>query len=77
MNQIKSNRIIQNHQKMSTATDYGSVATTGENHDISSAEFHWTAFTILQSIVLFLLAGVAEIVGGWMVWYVIENDTVL
>ena len=32
--------------------------------------FKWTWVTILQSIVLFFLAGVAEIIGGWMVWYV-------
>jgi len=61
---------------MSTSTYYGSVATTGDNNDISSNEFHWTAVSILQSIVLFLLAGVAEIVGGWMVWMAVRgNDT--
>ena len=31
-------------------------------------EFQWTPVTILQSVALFGLAGVAEILGGWMVW---------
>ena len=31
--------------------------------------FHWTTETIVQSMVLFFLAGCAEIIGGWMVWY--------
>jgi drug/metabolite transporter superfamily protein YnfA len=32
--------------------------------------FSWTTVTILQSIALFGLAGLAEIIGGWMVWVV-------
>lgn len=32
-------------------------------------DFQWTPSAIAQSIALFLLAGVAEIVGGWMIWY--------
>jgi hypothetical protein len=35
-------------------------------------EFHWTPSAIAQSIVLFFLAGTAEIVGGWMIWYVYD-----
>jgi hypothetical protein len=34
----------------------------------NSGDFNWTATTIVQSIVLFFLAGVAEIVGGWLIW---------
>jgi small multidrug resistance family-3 protein len=30
--------------------------------------FQWTAVTIVQAIALFLVAGVAEIGGGWLVW---------
>ena len=47
--------------------------------DVSSADpkdedsFKWTAITILQSIAVFLLAGVAEIFGGWMVWVAIRG----
>jgi hypothetical protein len=34
----------------------------------SSDDFNWTASKIVQSIVLFVFAGVTEIVGGWMIW---------
>ena len=37
--------------------------------------FQWTALTILQSIAVFLLAGVAEIFGGWMVWVAVRGIT--
>ncbi|PSC69886.1 hypothetical protein C2E20_6679 [Micractinium conductrix] len=31
-------------------------------------DFRWTAGTVALSLVLFLVAGVAEIGGGWLVW---------
>lgn len=34
----------------------------------AETSFRWTAATIAQSIAIFLLAGVAEIMGGWLVW---------
>jgi len=37
--------------------------------------FQWTAATILQSISVFLLAGVAEIFGGWMIWVAVRGIT--
>lgn len=43
----------------------------GEYDDIDDDDgdaFHWTAIAILQSIAIFILAGVAEIMGGWLVW---------
>mmetsp|Transcript_20736 Transcript_20736/g.30691 ORF Transcript_20736/g.30691 Transcript_20736/m.30691 type:complete len:138 (+) Transcript_20736:167-580(+) len=36
--------------------------------------FHWSAATIIQSIAVFLFAGVAEIVGGWLVWVAIRGN---
>jgi small multidrug resistance family-3 protein len=36
--------------------------------------FQWTAVTIVQAIALFLVAGVAEIGGGWLVWKSIRDD---
>mmetsp|Transcript_32900 Transcript_32900/g.79593 ORF Transcript_32900/g.79593 Transcript_32900/m.79593 type:complete len:182 (-) Transcript_32900:359-904(-) len=44
--------------------------TIGDLHkqDDNSSGFEWTALTIAQAILLFFLAGAAEIVGGWMVW---------
>lgn len=38
-------------------------------------EFHWTAATIVQSIVVFCLAGCAEILGGWLVWAAVRGDS--
>jgi small multidrug resistance family-3 protein len=35
--------------------------------------FSWTPATIVQSIALFCVAGVAEIGGGWLVWKAIRD----
>ena len=43
------------------------------NQDDSSSGFEWTALTITQAVALFFLAGVAEIVGGWMVWMYVRG----
>jgi hypothetical protein len=49
----------------------GESELAGDGEDAEDDEiFKWTWITIIQSIVLFLLAGIAEIIGGWMVWYV-------
>ena len=48
------------------------VKATLKSDDDSS--FQWTAGTIVQSLFLFLLAGVAEVVGGWLVWVTIRGN---
>ncbi len=47
------------------------ILTTTEEKDDS---FRWTAIAIVQSIALFLLAGVAEIVGGWLIWVALRGN---
>jgi drug/metabolite transporter superfamily protein YnfA len=37
--------------------------------------FKWTPVTVLQSVALFCLAGIAEIVGGWLVWMAIRGNS--
>ncbi|KAL7485082.1 hypothetical protein ACHAW6_010675 [Cyclotella cf. meneghiniana] len=34
----------------------------------STAAFQWNTLAILQSIFIFVLAGFAEIIGGWLIW---------
>lgn len=46
-----------------------------DDADKATEEFHWTAATIVQSIVVFCLAGCAEILGGWLVWAAIRGDS--
>jgi len=43
--------------------------------DPKDEDNQWTAITIIQSIAVFLLAGVAEICGGWMVWVAVRGIT--
>ena len=38
------------------------------------SSFQWTPATIAQSVALFFLAGVAEIVGGWMIWMTMRGN---
>lgn len=54
-----------------TMTDDGIADSTNKDDD----EFQWTAVTIIQSIGLFGLAGVAEIMGGWMVWMALRGNS--
>lgn len=34
----------------------------------------WTPILVLQAIVVFLLTGCAEILGGWLVWKAVRDD---
>lgn len=43
------------------------------NEDDEKDVFQWTALAIVQSIVIFILAGIAEILGGWLVWATIKG----
>jgi small multidrug resistance family-3 protein len=36
--------------------------------------FQWSAVTVLQALVLFVLAGFAEIGGGWLVWKAVRDN---
>ena len=62
-----------------TAADETATANDTEmeldDADKSTEEFHWTAATIVQSIVVFCLAGCAEILGGWLVWAAVRGDS--
>ena len=40
----------------------------------TGVSFEWTTVAIVQSIFLFCLAGVAEILGGWFVWAAIRGS---
>ena len=57
-----------NHDNPSNTMDTSATVTVTVT--TTDDDFQWTPTTIAQSIVLFFLAGVAEIVGGWMIWYV-------
>ena len=45
-----------------------------ENQQQDESSFHWTAVTVLQALALMILAGFAEIGGGWMIWQVVRGD---
>jgi drug/metabolite transporter superfamily protein YnfA len=48
--------------------------TTSNLREECDDAFQWTSATIAQSISLFFFAGVAEIVGGWMIWMTMRGD---
>ena len=51
---------------------------TSNSNIISTASagmtFHWTARKIVQAFVVFILAGIAEIGGGWLVWNTVREQ---
>ncbi len=55
-----------------------STASEGSPTKNEGPSFQWTAVTVLISIAVFILAGVFEILGGWLVWAAIKgtNDEV-
>uniref|UniRef100_A0A7S1GMH0 Uncharacterized protein n=1 Tax=Cyclophora tenuis TaxID=216820 RepID=A0A7S1GMH0_CYCTE len=62
---------------LATATDQSAgpgttIGTTIDKEDDES--FQWTPTTVIQSLVLFVIAGFAEIVGGWLVWVAIRGQ---
>ncbi len=40
----------------------------------SNMMFHWTALTVVWAVSVFVLAGFAEIIGGWLVWAAIRGN---
>ena len=49
-----------------------------DNDDASAIDddsFQWTAITIVQSVFIFLLAGLLEIMGGWLIWAAVRGIT--
>ncbi len=53
-----------NHHNSSSSTSSTAVADS----------FHWTALTIVWAVSVFVLAGFAEIIGGWLVWAAIRGN---
>ena len=52
------------------------TSTTSESNEAikdEGASFQWTTVTVLISIAVFILAGVFEIMGGWLVWAAIKG----
>ena len=45
-----------------------SSSSTKSDDDNDDSSFQWTVATVVQAIVLFIVAGLAEIGGGWLVW---------
>jgi small multidrug resistance family-3 protein len=58
-----------------SSADGVSVGGMDTGEDKTGVEsFQWTAVTIVQAIALFLVAGVFEIGGGWLIWKSIRDD---
>lgn len=49
------------------------LAATRSLASYGSDGFHWTAPKIVLSLFLFLVAGLAEIGGGWLVWQAVRG----
>mmetsp|Transcript_6545 Transcript_6545/g.7601 ORF Transcript_6545/g.7601 Transcript_6545/m.7601 type:complete len:139 (+) Transcript_6545:1-417(+) len=47
-----------------------------EDQSENQEPFQWTAISIAWAIGVFLIAGVAEILGGWLVWAAIRGSAI-
>lgn len=52
----------------------GSTSTKQEVTTAPNSSFEWTFAKVVWSVAVFLMAGVAEITGGWMVWAAIRGN---
>lgn len=59
---------------MSTEISSGSMAEPDDDVKTDDS-FQWTAATIIQAVAVFCLAGLCEIVGGWMVWAAVRGNS--
>lgn len=55
-----------------TSTDDGA---TSPMDDATTSAFTWTVVTVLQALFLFVAAGIAEIIGGWLVWMALRGNS--
>lgn len=46
-----------------------------QQHSEGEESFSWTPQTVAQALALFVAAGVAEILGGWLVWIAIRGNS--
>lgn len=72
---VLNDTIVQHHGAWneSAASNVVDVNETIVGDKGGDNRFEWTALTVAQAVVLFFLAGVAEIVGGWMVWMYVRG----
>jgi small multidrug resistance family-3 protein len=73
----ETNISMNNNEQSQNAVVLSNNNTTGINNDNNNdneSTFHWTATTIIQALVLFVIAGIAEIGGGYLVWKAIRGD---
>ncbi|KAL3803313.1 hypothetical protein ACHAW5_009773 [Stephanodiscus triporus] len=56
-----------------SSTPAEAVEPSHQKENDNNDGFDWTAIAILQSIAIFILAGIAEIMGGWLVWASIKG----
>mmetsp|Transcript_5928 Transcript_5928/g.8727 ORF Transcript_5928/g.8727 Transcript_5928/m.8727 type:complete len:142 (-) Transcript_5928:67-492(-) len=59
---------------MSDAANEPAKEHNNNNDDDDDGGVRWTAITISWSISVFLLAGVAEIMGGWLIWVAVRGN---
>jgi small multidrug resistance family-3 protein len=69
-NDVISNSTGATNPIISVSTNTSSSSTLDKLND---GDFQWTAITIVQATALFCFAGVAEIIGGWLVWGALRN----
>jgi small multidrug resistance family-3 protein len=50
-----------------------SIDDKAQDATTASTSFNWNAITVAQSIAIFVLAGFAEILGGWLIWVAIKG----
>ncbi|KAL7553054.1 hypothetical protein ACHAWF_016302 [Thalassiosira exigua] len=55
------------------SAEMSSASEPEESSQSKDETFQWTAVTILQSVAIFVAAGIAEIMGGWLIWVAVKG----
>lgn len=70
------NKVVGTKDRKTATTVAASASSSASNNgsgSISSSVFRWTLAKAVRALVVFVLAGVAEIGGGWLVWKAVRE----
>lgn len=59
---------------MNEKDDEAVLVVVEEQPGAADEAFSWTLLTVVQALALFIVAGVAEVLGGWFIWMTIRGN---
>lgn len=58
----------------SNISDSSEIENDNNATTTTKESFEWTYLTVFQALVVFIVSGFAEIIGGWLIWKAIRSN---